>query len=72
MAGFARSLTTFGFTGQSTVLSWITGITEVVGGALVILELFTPLGAAALLGVAANVVYAKFRRRVLPWARQGV
>jgi putative oxidoreductase len=60
-AGFARFLSTFGFTGQTTLLSWITGISEVVGGALVILGLFTPLAGAALLGVAANVVYAKFR-----------
>jgi putative oxidoreductase len=60
IAGFARFLGTFGFTSQTTLLSWITGISEVGGGALVILGLFTPLGAAALLGVAVNIVYAKW------------
>jgi len=60
LAGFARALDGFGFTSQTTLLSWITGIAEVGGGLLVILGLFTPLGAAALLGVTVNVVYAKF------------
>jgi putative oxidoreductase len=60
VAGFARVLDGFGFTSQTTLLSWITGIAEVGGGLLVILGLFTPLGAAALLGVTVNVVYAKF------------
>jgi putative oxidoreductase len=60
VGGFARVLGGFGFTGQTTLLSWITGVSEIAGGALVIVGLFTPLGAAALLGVAANVVYAKF------------
>ena len=35
-------------------------MTEVGGGVLVIVGLFTPLAAAGLLGVAANIVYAKF------------
>ena len=60
VAGFARVLDGFGFTSQTTLLSWITGIAEVGGGLLVILGLFTPLGAAALLGVTVNIVYAKF------------
>jgi putative oxidoreductase len=60
VAGFARTLSTFGFTAQTTLLSWITGIAEVAGGALLILGLFTPLAAAAVLGVTVNVVYAKF------------
>lgn len=60
IAEFARALGGFGFTSQTTLLSWITGISELAGGALVIVGLFTPLGAAALLGVAANIVYAKF------------
>jgi putative oxidoreductase len=50
----------FGYHKQTTLLSWITGVTEVAGGALVLVGLFTPLAAAGLLGVAANVVYAKF------------
>jgi putative oxidoreductase len=60
VAGLARFLSAFGFTGQTTLLSWITGIAEVAGGTLLILGLFTPLAAAALLGVTVNVVYAKF------------
>lgn len=60
VAGFARVLSGFGFTSQTTLLSWITGIIEVGGGLLVILGLFTPLAAAALLGVTVNIVYAKF------------
>ena len=61
VGGFARVLGGFGYTSQTTLLSWITGVSEVGGGLLVIVGLFTPLGAAALLGVAANIVYAKFR-----------
>ncbi|WET83321.1 DoxX family protein [Amycolatopsis sp. QT-25] len=59
VGGFARVLGNFGYT-QTTLLSWITGISEVVGGALVLVGLFTPVGAAALLGVCANIVYVKF------------
>ncbi|WP_326946878.1 DoxX family protein [Amycolatopsis sp. NBC_01307] len=60
IGGFARMLETFGYHKQTTLLSWITGITELAGGALVVVGLFTPLAAAGLLGVAANAVYAKF------------
>ncbi|MBB4685515.1 DoxX family protein [Amycolatopsis jiangsuensis] len=60
VGGFAHALEMFGYHKQTTLLSWITGITEVAGGALVIVGLFTPLAAAGLLGVAANIVYAKF------------
>jgi putative oxidoreductase len=60
IGGFARILGGYGYTGQTTLLSWIASLSEIVGSVLVILGLFTPLGAAALLGVAANVVYAKF------------
>ncbi|MFJ4099943.1 MULTISPECIES: DoxX family protein [Amycolatopsis japonica group] len=60
VGGFARALGEFGYTSQTTLLSWITGISEVVGGALVLVGLFTPIGAAALLGVCANIVYVKF------------
>ncbi len=61
ISGFAHHLETMGFHKQTTLLSWITGISELAGGALVIIGFFTPLGAAALLSVAANAVYAKFR-----------
>jgi putative oxidoreductase len=60
VGGFARVLETFGYHKQTTLLSWITGVTEVGGGVLVIVGLFTPLAAAGLLGVAASAVYAKF------------
>ena len=61
VGGFAHVLEMFGYHKQTTLLSWITGVSEIAGSVLVIVGLFTPLGAAALLGVAANVVYAKFR-----------
>ena len=61
IGGFADALSsTFGFTDYTTLLSWITAVTETVGGALLILGLFTPLAAAGLLGVAASVVYVQF------------
>lgn len=59
MDGFAQYLGTLGFN-QTTLLSWVTGISELVGGTLLVLGLFTPVGAAAVLGVAANVVYLKW------------
>ncbi|MFI5609670.1 DoxX family protein [Amycolatopsis sp. NPDC051903] len=60
IAGFAHVLETFGYHKQTTLLSWITGIVEVGGSALLLVGLFTPLAAAGILGVAANAVYAKF------------
>lgn len=59
--GFAKALGGMGYTSQTTLLSWITAVSEVGGGALLILGLFTPIGAAAILGVAANIVYVKFQ-----------
>jgi putative oxidoreductase len=60
VGGFARLLGSLGYTSQTTLLSWIAGICEVLGGALVLVGLFTPIGAAALLGVCVNIVYVKF------------
>lgn len=57
--GFAQGLERFGFR-ATTVLSWVTGLTELVGGALVLLGAATPLAAAGLLGVMINVVLLKF------------
>lgn len=57
--GFANYLGTYGFS-QTTLLAWITGVGELIGGLLVVLGLFTPIGAAALLAVAANVIYLKW------------
>lgn len=58
--GFAQALGGFGFTSQTTLLSWITALTELVGGLLLVLGLFTPLGAAGILGIAASIVFVKF------------
>ena len=60
IGGFAEMLGGMGFTSQTTLLAWLTGIAELGGGVLLVLGLFTPLGAAAILGVAANIVYAKY------------
>ncbi|MBE1464884.1 DoxX family protein [Kibdelosporangium phytohabitans] len=57
--GFAQYLGSFGFT-QPTLLAWVTGVSELVGGVLLVIGLFTPIGAAAVLGVMANVVYLKW------------
>ncbi|MGQ0839761.1 DoxX family protein [Actinokineospora sp.] len=56
--GFAQVLGSLGYE-QTTLLSWVTGITELAGGALLILGLFTPAAAAAVLGVMANVIWVK-------------
>jgi putative oxidoreductase len=58
---FARILGDHGYTSQTTVLSWVAGVTEIAGGALLILGLFTPIAAGALLAVTANVVYLTYR-----------
>jgi putative oxidoreductase len=53
--GFAQMLTKMGFQ-QASTLSLVTGGTELGAGALLVLGLFTPLAAAGILGVMANVV----------------
>lgn len=53
--GFARALEANGFT-QPVLLSWITGLTELIGGAFVVLGLLTPLAATGLLAVMINTV----------------
>lgn len=55
ITGFAQVLDGFGFT-QSVTLAWVTGITELVAGAFVVLGVLTPLAAAGLLGIMINVV----------------
>ncbi|GAB3378780.1 DoxX family protein [Amycolatopsis echigonensis] len=71
VGGFAHVLEMFGYHKQTTLLSWITGVTEVAGSALLIVGLFTPLAAAGLLGVAANIVYAKFHGGFFEGTGQG-
>jgi len=58
VAGFARALDGFGFT-NTTLLSWVTGITELVAGAFVVLGVATPLAAAGLLAIMVNTVLLK-------------
>jgi putative oxidoreductase len=58
ISGFSAFLSEIGFS-QSTLLTWVTGLSELIGGALLVLGLFTPLGAAAILGVMLNVIYLK-------------
>jgi putative oxidoreductase len=56
---FATNLTGMGFR-QADVLSAATAFAELVGGVLVVLGLFTPLAAAALLSVAINAVWVRW------------
>lgn len=57
--GFAQALSKMGFQ-QSATLSLVTGGTELGGGALLVLGLFTPLAAAGILGVMANAIFLNF------------
>jgi len=69
--GFAQALGNFGYTSQTTLLSWITAVSEVAGGGLLILGLFTPLAAAAILGVTSNIVYLKYSAGFFAGPQQG-
>lgn len=57
--GFAGALRSFGYQ-QADALSVVTGVTELAGGSLVVLGLFTPLGGAALLGTMVNAIALKW------------
>ncbi|MGH3930968.1 MAG: DoxX family protein [Pseudonocardiaceae bacterium] len=57
--GFAGALRGFGYR-QADVLSVVTGVTELAGGSLVVLGLFTQLGAAGLLGIMVNTIALKW------------
>ncbi|WP_329789460.1 DoxX family protein [Lentzea sp. DG1S-22] len=58
--GFAQSLEKMGYR-EPVVLAWVTGITELAGGGLLVLGLFTPLAAAGLLAVMANVIALQYK-----------
>ena len=57
--GFAKFLESSGFR-EARILSWVTGITELGGGILLVFGLFTPLAAAGILGVMANAIVVKW------------
>lgn len=59
VGSFEKVLQGYGFTRGLGVLAWITGLTEVGAGALLVLGLFTPLAAAGLFGVGLNIVLGK-------------
>jgi putative oxidoreductase len=55
IGGFAQVLQGYGFT-EPVVLAWVTGLTELVAGAFVVLGVGTPLAAAGLLAIMINAV----------------
>ncbi|MQA14154.1 MAG: DoxX family membrane protein [Pseudonocardiaceae bacterium] len=59
VGGFADVLAGYGYR-ATEALAWVTGATELVGGALVVLGLFTPLAAAGLLGIMVNAIALKW------------
>lgn len=58
LSGLSNALTAFGFRSVN-VLVWVTALTELVGGAAVVLGLFTPLAATGLLALMINAVLLK-------------
>lgn len=58
IGGFTTALEGFGFR-NANVLAWVTAVTELVGGAGVVLGLFTPLAASGLLALMINAVLLK-------------
>jgi putative oxidoreductase len=59
LGGFGTFLAGNGYQ-QAPMLAGLTAVTELVGGALVLIGLLTPLAAAGLLGVMINVMWLKF------------
>jgi putative oxidoreductase len=55
IGGSTQYLESRGFV-QAPLLAWVTGLTELVGGAFVVLGVGTPLAAAGLLALMINVV----------------
>ena len=58
IGGFAAFLQQSGFR-NANVLAWVTALTELIGGAGVVLGLFTPLAATGLLALMINAVLLK-------------
>jgi putative oxidoreductase len=65
---FAKFLQTAGYH-YPTIMAWVGGGAELVGGALLVLGLFTPAAAGAVLAVLANVIVLKWP--VGFWAANG-
>jgi putative oxidoreductase len=57
--GYAAFLHQMGYQ-HDTIMAWIGGGTELGGGALLVLGLFTPLGAAGVLGLISQVIALKW------------
>lgn len=58
ITAFAGSLSSYGYQ-QAMTLSWVTGVTELIAGAFVVLGVVTPLAAAAVLAIMINAVLVK-------------
>jgi putative oxidoreductase len=58
LPGLSAALTGFGFRNVN-ILMWVTALTELLGGAAVVLGLFTPLAASGLLALMINAVLLK-------------
>ena len=71
IGGFSQALRGFGFDNQLTLLSWITGLTELIGGVLLVLGFLVPIAAAGLLGVTACIVFLKWPGGFIQGSGQG-
>lgn len=58
--GLMHALTGAGYS-HANILVWVTGGAELGGGALLVLGMFTQIGAAAMLGVLINVIVLKWK-----------
>jgi putative oxidoreductase len=56
--GTEAMLTDYGFS-EPAILAWVLAISQIAGGALLIVGLFTPVGAAAVLGVMVDAIVVK-------------
>ncbi len=61
MDGAEQYIASLGFT-EPGILVWVTALSETIGGALLVVGLFTPAGAAMVLGVVVNAIVVKFAR----------
>ncbi|MPY80941.1 MAG: DoxX family membrane protein [Actinophytocola sp.] len=57
MDGVAEGLAANGFASQTTLLAWLLAVTEVGAGGLLVLGMFSPLAAAAILSITSTAVY---------------